>query len=174
MRDSSSNELHTGVAPKEPHGAGSRKPSTPTHSPNLSPRRSQGNLSSASSSLMDKIHSVNLHIRRKSSPAISVTGLSNVPMTSLRGSLALRDALSSTDPVVGSSKHHSSSSSRQSGYSGYPSGNSGVANEHRRKSHSTIGYTDPSRRVSSSPSIEKGSCVKFSLVYFIFCVYNLF
>ena len=169
MRDSSSNERHTGAPPNELHGGGHRKHPTPTHSPNLSPRRSQGNLSSASSSLMDRIHSVNLHIRRKSSPAISVTGLSNVPMASLRGSLALRDALSSTDPVVGSSKHHSSSSSRQSGYSGYPPGNSGVANEHRRKSHATIGYIEPSRRVSSSPSIEKGMYVTFILVFF----YNL-
>ena len=163
MPDSSNNRRAIDHA-QPVHGKhhGHRKHSTtPKQSPNASPRGSKSNLSALSSTLMDKIHQANLCIRRKSSPAISAEQLSTIQISSLRGSLALADALSSTSnsshtEMTSSSKQRNS---RQSGYSGgspvYMEGNSGVV-ELRRKDHSNRAYLDNPRRLSSPSSLEKG------------------
>ena len=148
---------HTGK-----HHTGHRKHSTPKHSPNASPRGSKSNLAALGSSLMDKINQANLCMRRKSSPAIAEP-LTTIEISSLRGSLALADALSSTSnhPQDITSSGKQRKSSKQSGYSGgspvYVETSSGMV-EARRKDHSNKGYIhDDSRRLSSPPSLEKGT-----------------
>ena len=143
------------------HHTGHRKHSTPKHSPNASPRGSKSNLAAFGSSLMDTINKANLCIRRKSSPAINEQ-LTTVEISSLRGSLALADALSSTsnNPQDLSPSGKQRRSSKQSGYSSgspvYVETSSGMV-ELRRKDHSNKGYiNDDSRRLSSPSSLEKG------------------
>ena len=154
--DYSAQVNHTGK-----HHTGHRKHSTPKHSPNASPRGSKSNLAALGSSLMDKINQANLCMRRKSSPAIAEP-LTTIEIGSLRGSLALADALSSTsnDPQDISPRGKQRKSSKQSGYSCgspvYVETSSGMV-EVRRKDHSNRGYIhDDSRRLSSPPSLEKG------------------
>ena len=175
MPDSSNNRRTMEHAPHHGKHHGHRKnSSTPKQSPNASPRGSRSNLSALSSSLMDKIHQANLCIRRKSSPAISIVPdqLNTIQISSLRGSLALADALSSTSNSHAeiSSTGKQRTSSKQSGYSGgspvYMEGNSGVI-ELRRKDH--LNYLDNSRRLSSSPSLEKGK-KKFHFLFQL--IYN--
>ena len=146
------------------HHSGHRKHSTPKHSPSASPRGSKSNLAALGSSLMDKINQANLCMRRKSSPAIAEQ-LTTVEISSLRGSLALADALSSTSnhpqDLSPPGKHRKSS--KQSGYSGgnpvYVETSSGMV-ELRRKDHSNKGYIhDDCRRLSSPSSLEKGKDV---------------
>ena len=157
--DYSAQVNHTGK-----HHTGHRKHSTPKHSPNASPRGSKSNLAALGSSLMDKINQANLCMRRKSSPAIAEQ-LTTVEISSLRGSLALADALSSTSnhpqDLSPPGKHRKSS--KQSGYSGgnpvYVETSSGMV-ELRRKDHSNKGYIhDDCRRLSSPSSLEKGKDV---------------
>ena len=145
---------------KQQHGH--RKHSTPKHSPNASPRGSKSNLAALSSSLMDTIHKANLCMRRKSSPVISEE-LSTIQISSLRGSLALADALSSTSnnpPEIGTSTGKQRKSSKQSGYSGgspvYVETSSGMVELRRKDHNASKGYNDNSRRLSSPSSLEKG------------------
>ena len=142
------------------HGGGSHRKhsTTPKHSPSGSPRGSKGNLATLSSNLMDKIHQANLCMRRKSSPAISAEQLSRMQISSLRGSLAMAGALSSTSnsPSEMSSSGKQRTSSKQRGYSGgnpvYMDPNTGI----HQNDQSTQGFLDDSRRLSSPSSLEKG------------------
>ena len=146
-----------------------RKDSTPKHSPNASPRGSKSNLAALSSSLMDTIHKANLCMRRKSSPVISEelsTYMNLHEISSLRGSLALADALSSTS---NNPPEKQRKSSKQSGGSPvYVETSSGMV-ELRRKDHK--GYNDNSRRLSSPSSLEKG---KYFLLFRVVIEFNLY
>lgn len=155
---------HHGGNNKHHHGGGGHRKhssTTPRHSPNASQRGSKSNIASISSCLMDKIQQANLCMRRKSSPAISEQ-LSTVQLGSLRGSLALADALSSTtnNPADLSSNGKHRRSSKQTGYSGgspvYMETSSGIV-ELRRKSHSNKGLLEDSRRLSSPSGLDKGN-----------------
>ena len=155
---------HHGGNNKHHHGGGGQRKhssTTPRHSPNASQRGSKSNIASISSCLMDKIQQANLCMRRKSSPAISEQ-LSTVQLGSLRGSLALADALSSTtnNPADLSSNGKHRRSSKQTGYSGgspvYMETSSGMV-ELRRKSHSNKGLLEDSRRLSSPSGLDKGN-----------------
>ena len=122
---------------------------SPKPSPNTSPRGSKNNVSAISNSLMDKIQQMNLSMRRQSSPAIS--DLSNVPYSSLRGSLALADALSSSSTIPPGLDSQVTSSRKMS--SSQPSGYRNMGNEQHRGSRSSC---DGSRGLSSPPSLEEG------------------